>query len=66
MDMIDFYLKLKKLIRSKYSKSSEFRRHVAMTADVNGEEMIIDIDKVHEYFNHIKELLEYIKDTYDD
>lgn len=61
---IDFYLSLKKIMRAKYEKAKEFRRHVKMTADVDGKEAIINIDVVYEHFEYIKSFVEYIEEKY--
>ncbi len=66
VDAIDFRQSLKKIMRANYEKDQEFRRHVKMTADVDGKEVIINIDVVYEHFEYIKSFVEYIEEKYND
>jgi hypothetical protein len=59
IEMMDFYLILRKMIRAKYEKDQEYRRHVSMTAICeDGEIFKIDIDIVQDYYKN--KLLKYI------
>lgn len=67
IEYIDFYVFLRKLIRAKFTRSTEFRRHVTMTSTIidleNETENIVkvDIDTVQEYFVKVKSFLENYK-----
>ena len=54
------YLMFRKLIRSKYEKSNEYRRHVTMTAIVEGEIVKINIDKLTKNFNELRDYIDYV------
>jgi len=61
-DCINFYLFLRKLIISKYTKRTEYRRHVTMTATFeSGETHEVTIDAVHEYYDKIKDFVSYVE-----
>ena len=60
-DNIEKYLLLRKLRRANYEKSNEFRRHVTMTAVVDGKVIAVNIDNVTEDFHKLKDFLEYIE-----
>ena len=63
--MVDFLLLLRKINRAKFERSSEFRRHVTMTAHlVDDEIMKLDIDLITEYFKETKHFFEYIWSKY--
>lgn len=55
LNFIDFYLLLRKLDKAEYERSSEFRRHVTMTAVVDGRKVEITIDIITDYFNKTKD-----------
>ncbi|MBD3203894.1 hypothetical protein GF327_06345 [Candidatus Woesearchaeota archaeon] len=57
---IDRYLKLRKLIRSNYEKSNEYRRHVTMTSIVDGDIVKINIDIVSEMFDSIRKFIDFV------
>lgn len=59
-NFIDFYLLLRKLDKAEYARSSEFRRHVTMTASVEGKKVEITIDIITDYYNKAKEYLNYV------
>jgi len=63
LKIIDLFLLLKRIDRAKYTKSQEFRRHVAMTANLeNGVLYEINIDKVTEYYQELKGFVEYVSE----
>ena len=62
--MMEFYLSLKKMMRAPYTKDQEFRRHVKMTSTVDGKEEITNIDIIYEYFEKIKEFVNYIEEKH--
>ncbi len=58
---IDFYFILRKITKAKFEKRQEFRRHVTMTAKLDkGESVELTIDIITDYFNRVKELLDYV------
>lgn len=58
MELISFYAFMRKLSRASFKKSSEFRRHVTMTAkDPDGErDAEVDIDIITSYYLKVKEI----------
>ncbi len=64
---IDFYLYLRKLIRAKYTRSNEFRRHVTMTSfltEGDKEEVIeITMDIIKEYYEKAGMFIEYLNEV---
>jgi uncharacterized alkaline shock family protein YloU len=46
---------LNKVDKAKFKRSQEFRRHVTMTADVDKQDIDINIDIITDYFEKIKE-----------
>ena len=61
-DYLDFYLLLRKIIRSRYAKREEYRRHVTMISTLDdGEVKEIDIDTLREYYEKGKSFLKFIE-----
>ena len=61
-DYLDFYLLLRKIIRSRYAKREEYRRHVTMISTLDdGEVKEIDIDILREYYEKGKSFLKFIE-----
>ncbi len=60
------YMLQRAILRTKYEKINEYRRHVGMIVKIEGEDITINIDKVTEYYARAKELIEYLEETYDD
>ena len=61
-DYVNFFIKLRKLLRANYTKKEEFRRHVTMTATIdNGEIIEINIDILKEYYERAKEFVNFVK-----
>ena len=58
---IDFFLLLRKIDKAEFTRSQEFRRHVTMTAEVEGETMQIKIDTIKEYFERVKKFVSAIE-----
>ncbi|MFH1849865.1 MAG: hypothetical protein ABH879_06815 [archaeon] len=58
---MDFYHHLRAISRAKYTRRSEYRRHVTMIATLADEITEINIDIIHEFFNKTKEFSEYVK-----
>jgi hypothetical protein len=61
VEYIGFYALLKKINRAAYTSAREFRRHVTMTADVEGQQIAIKIEQMHEYNNKVKEFIDYVE-----
>ncbi len=61
-DFVEFYLFLKKITRSKFTRRQEYRRHVTMVCVVENNVIEINIDKIEEYFNKTKEFVDYVKE----
>ncbi len=59
--IIEFYLLLRQINRSEFSRFREFRRHVTMTVTVAGEDLEVTIDKVTDYYKNAKEHIEYVE-----
>jgi len=63
-DYMNFYLRLRKLVRAPYTKREEFRRHVTMTATIdNGEIVEVNIDSLKEDYDKTKDFMKYIRTT---
>jgi len=59
--MIDLFLLFKKIDKAQYTKSQEFRRHVALTASLeNGVLYEVNIDVVTERYQELRGFVEYI------
>lgn len=61
-DYLDFYLLLRKIIRSRYAKREEYRRHVTMISTLDdGEIKEVDIDRLREYYEKGKSFLKFVE-----
>ena len=58
---LDMYLKLRKIMRASYTKREEYRRHVTMVTELDGETIDMDIDKLKEHYEETRMFLAYIK-----
>jgi len=59
---LEFYALLRKIDKAEFTRSSEYRRHVTMTAMVDGKCTDVDIDKVNEYFETTKSFVSFIEE----
>lgn len=57
-EIIDQYLFYKKLTKADFKRSNEFRRYVTMTVMADSGIINIDIDKIREYFESVKVLVD--------
>ena len=58
---LNLYTLLRKLNRTNYTQKNEFRRHVAMVAEMpEGDIMEIGIDQVTEFYEKTKSFISYI------
>ena len=64
LDEIDFYVLLKKILRSDFRRENEYRRHVAMIIKVEDKELSVDYDTVMEYYRRAINFLDYLKVKY--
>jgi len=61
-NFIQFYIRLRRIIRAPYTKREEFRRHVTMTASLdNGEVIEVNIDLLKEYYDTAKAFLHLVR-----
>ena len=58
---LDMYLKLRRVMRASYTKREEYRRHVTMVTDFEGETLDVDIDLLKEHYLDTGIFLSYIK-----
>lgn len=64
LEFVDFYLLLKKILRSQYGRREEFRRHVTMITHFDdGNDLDVDIDLIYEYYEKGKAFLHLVKDA---
>ena len=56
---INLYMLFRKINTAKFSRAREYRRHVTMTAFLDGGEVEISIDIISEYFEKTKDFVEY-------
>jgi len=60
VNYLDFYLKLREILKAKYTRREEYRRYVTMLSEVSPDNVVeVDIDKLGEYHNIVKEFVEY-------
>ena len=57
-EMVTFYTLMRKISRAEYKKSSEYRRHVTMTAMTDEGIFAVDIDKAKELFFKVGQFVE--------
>lgn len=61
-DYMNFYLRLRKILRSEYTKRQEFRRHVTMTVTIdNGEIVEVNIDILKDYYEKAKDFVKIVR-----
>ncbi len=61
-EYIDYYLKLRKIVRAEYTKREEYRRHVTMSVVIDGEPIDVTMDSVKEDFAMLREFIKYVKE----
>lgn len=54
LEYLQFYHLLRDISRAEYKRSSEYRRHVTMTAMLDSGTVQIDIDKISDYYKKTK------------
>ena len=61
LNFFNLYLLLKRINKANFDSSQEYRRHVTMTAHLDGGDVIeITIDIIGDYFKQAKEFLHYV------
>ncbi|MBW2991985.1 hypothetical protein KY345_02080 [Candidatus Woesearchaeota archaeon] len=63
IDNVESFVFLRKLDKARYDKENEYRRHVHLLAEVEGEKKTIGIDEMTYYFLKLKDFLEYLEET---
>ena len=61
-EYIDYYLKLRKIVRAEYTKKEEYRRHVTMSVVIDGEPIDITMDSVKEDLERLREFINYVRE----
>ena len=62
MEFIDLYLFLRDLSQAKYKGKGDYRKNVTMMVELTpGNVTEINIEKLHEYYEKIKQFFEYLK-----
>ncbi len=60
---VDFYLMLRRILKAPHTKREEYRRHVTMISEISaGNFTEVNIDILHEYYDHIKKWVEYLEE----
>lgn len=62
MKLIELYPLLKKINKAEFKREREYRRHVTMVVEVEGEVRGIDIDLMYKYFEKAKEFIALVKE----
>jgi hypothetical protein len=57
----DFYETLRDILKSKYSRREEYRRHVTMLSETSSGFIEVNIDTLNVYFDKIREFLIYLE-----
>ena len=61
-DYINLYLRLRKIIKAKYSKREEYRRHVTMVSTIDDGEIVeVSIDVLKDYYEAAKNFINYVE-----
>ena len=58
-EMVQFFVYLRKLNKADYRRSNEFRRHVTMTAIVDGQVLNITMDVIKEYYEKTRAYIDH-------
>lgn len=61
--MIDFFMFLRKVRRAEdYESINEYRRHVALITEIDGEDVELNLDKIHEYYDQTKGFINLVEE----
>ena len=61
MDLSDYFF-LKKILFSEYSKVGEFRKNLCMISYIDGEEHYINMEKLFDYYENLKNATSFMND----
>lgn len=61
LEMLRFYMSLRKINRAEYTRSQEFRRHVTMTALTDEGPVHVTMDLAKEYFENTTAYVEHME-----
>lgn len=61
INYVNFYMKLKKVLRSEYSKREEYRRHVTMISIIGKEVVEVSIDSLKEDYETTKNFINLVR-----
>ncbi len=60
LQMVDFYLLLRQMNRTDFSREREYRRHVTMTMIIDGKPVEVNIDSITQFFKDSQGYLEHV------
>jgi hypothetical protein len=63
LEMVNFFLMLRRISRAEYKKSSEYRRHVSMSVILDEIILNISIDKIKEYYDATVDFVNHAEKT---
>ena len=55
LDLSDYFL-IKRLLMSEFECIGEYRKNLCMVSYLDGEEYVINISKLLEYYSHLKQI----------
>ena len=58
----NFFIILRKISKAEFSRAREYRRHVTMTASVDGEKIEVTIDIIGDYYKKAQEYIQYVRE----
>jgi len=58
----NFFMILRKISKAEFSRAREYRRHVTMTASVDGKKIEVTIDIIGDYYKKAQEYVQYVKE----
>lgn len=61
IEIVDFYVLLRKIVNTQFEPHNEYRRHVGMSVKIDNCVHDITIDKVEELYHKLKEYFNYVK-----
>lgn len=64
INYMDFYLLLRKMMRSTFVADKEFRRHLNMVMNIDGRDIMLTIDILTDYYHQTFDFLRFIKKTH--
>ena len=61
LEYVEFYSLLRKISRTKYTSSRQFRRKVTLTTEINEKKIELNIDIMGDYFYKTLDFLRYVQ-----